>query len=47
VLSVLLLKKMMELLRCAHARKHAQGGRTPKLSLEEQLLATLEYLREY
>jgi prenyltransferase beta subunit len=40
-------EKMMEILHCAFVLKHAQGGRNPKLSLEEQLLATLEYICEY
>jgi hypothetical protein len=40
-------EKMLEILRRAFARKHTQGGRNPKLPLEEQLLATLEYIREY
>jgi hypothetical protein len=48
VLSVLLLKKMLEILQCTFVLKHAKGGRKPKLPLEEQqLLATLEYIREY
>jgi hypothetical protein len=38
---------MLEILRCAFARKHAQGGRNPKLPLENMLLATLEYIHEY
>jgi hypothetical protein len=40
-------EKMLEILRRSFALKHAQGGRRPKLPLEEQLLAALEYLREY
>jgi hypothetical protein len=40
-------EKTLEILRCAFAHKHAHGGRKPKLPLEEQLLATLEYIREY
>jgi hypothetical protein len=40
-------EKMLEILRCAFALKHAQGGRKPKLPIEEQLLATLEYIRKY
>jgi len=31
----------------AYAQKHRRRGRTPKLSVEDLLLATLEYLREY
>lgn len=40
-------EKMIELLRQAHQAKQARGGRRPKLSIEEKLLMTLEYLREY
>jgi hypothetical protein len=40
-------EKMMKILHCAFVLKHVQGGRNPKLPLEEQLLATLEYIREY
>jgi 5-methylcytosine-specific restriction endonuclease McrBC regulatory subunit McrC len=40
-------EKMLEILCCTFTRKHAQGGRKPKLPIEEQLLATLEYIREY
>jgi hypothetical protein len=40
-------EKMLEILRRSFALKHAQGGRRPKLPLEEQLLAALEYLRKY
>ena len=39
--------KMVEILRKGYAEKHQRRGRTPKLSLEDLLLATLEYLREY
>ena len=38
---------MLEILHQSFALKHAQGGQRSKLPLEEQLLATLEYLREY
>ena len=38
---------MAEILRKGYAEKHRRRGRTPKLSIEDQLLATLEYLREY
>jgi hypothetical protein len=31
----------------AFAAKHKRGGRPPKLSLEDMLLATFEYLRKY
>ena len=40
-------EKMVEILRKGYAEKHRRRGRTPKLSIENQLLATLEYLREY
>lgn len=39
--------KMIDILREADLRKKAQGGRKNKLSIEDQLLMTLEYLREY
>lgn len=39
--------KMIEILTIAHIQKMSLGGRKPKLSIEEMLLATLEYLREY
>jgi hypothetical protein len=38
---------MLDILRPAYALKHARGGRTPKLCVEDQLLMTLTYLREY
>jgi hypothetical protein len=38
---------MTEILQHEFALKHARGGRNPKLPIEEQLLATLEYIREY
>jgi len=40
-------EKMLEILHREFAVKHVKGGRKPKLPLEEQLLATLEYIREY
>ena len=40
-------EKMVEILRKGYAEKHRHRGRTPKLSIENLLLATLEYLREY
>jgi hypothetical protein len=39
--------KMLEILLPKHKEKLAKGGRKPKLSLEEMLLAALEYWREY
>jgi hypothetical protein len=40
-------EKMLEILISKHEEKFSQGGRKPKLSLEEMLLASLEYWREY
>ena len=40
-------EKMMAILRTADALKRAKGGRKSKLCLEDQLLLTLEYWREY
>ena len=40
-------KKMLEILRPKKAKLTANGGPKPKLDLEDMLLATLEYLREY
>lgn len=40
-------EKMAEILRKGYAEKHRRRGRTPKLSIEDLLLATLEYRREY
>jgi hypothetical protein len=39
--------KMTDILREADALKKCRGGRKNKLSLEDQLLMALEYLREY
>jgi transposase-like protein len=38
---------MVEVLIRAYAVKHGSGGRSSKLSMEDMLLATLGYLREY
>jgi len=40
-------ERMLEILRAKQEGKHAKGGRNPKLSLREMLLAALEYWREY
>ena len=40
-------EKMLEILTPKYIEKLARGGRKPKLSLEEMLLAALEYWREY
>jgi hypothetical protein len=39
--------KMVEILREAHQLKKRKGGRNTKLCIEDMLLMTLEYLREY
>lgn len=39
--------KMIEILKKSYAEKHKRRGRKPKLSIENQLLAALEYWREY
>jgi len=39
--------KMIEILQRAEAIRRSKGGPKPELTLENQLLATLEYLREY
>ena len=39
--------KMIEILKKSSAEKHRRRGRKPKLSIENQLLAALEYWREY
>lgn len=39
--------KMVGILKAADEVKKAQGGRKNKLSLEDQLLMALEYIREY
>ena len=40
-------EKMVEILRDAEIHKKAQGGKPNKLLIEDRLLMTLEYLREY
>jgi len=40
-------ERMLEILASKRKEKLSQGGRKPKLSLEEMLLAALEYWREY
>jgi len=39
--------KIINILAVANQKKKSRGGRKNKLSLEDQLLITLEYLREY
>jgi len=40
-------EKMLEMLEKSMSKKLARGGRKPTLSMEEMLLASLEYWREY
>ena len=40
-------EKMTEILQEVDQRKKAHGGRKNKLSIENQLLMALEYIREY
>jgi len=40
-------EKMVGILKDADKKKKAKGGRNKKLSIEDQLLMSLEYLREY
>ena len=40
-------EEMLAVLKTVYQLKHAKGGRTPKLSLEDLLMATLQYMREY
>ena len=40
-------EEMLDVLKIAYQLKHAKGGRKPKLSLEDLLMATLQYMREY
>ena len=38
---------MLAVLKTVYQLKHAKGGRIPKISLEDLLMATLQYMREY
>jgi hypothetical protein len=40
-------EKMIEILREAHKKKKSKGGRNNALCIEDMLLMSLEYLREY
>ena len=40
-------EKMIEILQPAHEKKLSKGGKKPTLTIEEMLLAALEYWREY
>ncbi|VPV27016.1 transposase [Streptococcus pneumoniae] len=37
-------KEMLAVLKTAYQLKHAKGGRKPKLSLEDLLMGTLQYV---
>ncbi|CNA19046.1 transposase [Streptococcus pneumoniae] len=37
-------EEMLAVLKTAYQLKHAKGGRKPKLSLEDLLMATLQYV---
>ena len=41
------LEEMLAVLKTTYQLKHAEGGRSPKLILEDLLMATLQYMREY
>ena len=40
-------RKIVEILQSAEAERRSKGGPKPKLSIEDMLMATLEYWREY
>lgn len=40
-------KRMVEILTEADVKKKSRGGRKSRLSIEDRLLMTLEYIREY
>lgn len=40
-------EKMVEILREAHIKKKSKGGRKNNLEIEDMLLMSLEYMREY
>ncbi|VRT26607.1 IS1381, transposase OrfA [Streptococcus pneumoniae] len=40
-------EEMLAVLKTAYQLKHAKGGRKPKLSLEDLLMATLQYVRNH
>jgi len=40
-------KEMIQILQEAYDKKHAKGGRLPKLTIPEQLTLALEYWRQY
>ena len=40
-------RDMLEIVKIAALKKNRKGGRPSTLSIEDQILMTLEYLREY
>jgi len=40
-------KKMLDILQKEYVKLHEHGGSPPKLSVEDKLMVTLKYLREY
>ena len=41
------IEKMAKILSIDYAFKHENGGRNPKLSVENQLMLAIEYWRQY
>lgn len=39
-------EEMLAVLKTAYQRKRAKGGRKPKLSLDDLLMVTIQYMRE-
>lgn len=39
-------EEMLAVLKTTYQRKHAKGGRKPKLSLDDLLMVTIQYMRE-
>ncbi|CJD45875.1 transposase-like protein%2C IS1381 ISSpn7 [Streptococcus pneumoniae] len=39
-------EEMLSVLKTAYQRKRAKGGRKPKLSLDDLLMVTIQYMRE-
>ncbi|CJA01207.1 transposase-like protein%2C IS1381 ISSpn7 [Streptococcus pneumoniae] len=39
-------KEMLAVLKTAYQLKHAKGGRKSKLSLDDLLMVTIQYMRE-
>jgi hypothetical protein len=40
-------RKIVEILKSAETQRRSKGGPKPKLTIEDMLMATLEYWREY